>query len=613
MAKSRKSKRAAIRKTEHKKPAMPKKIFAQASPRSVGGVSMFEAMGNITVETVANFQSERVIIDQAANLLHKAGFEVLQVTDMTINIAGSKATYEKAFNTNIITEERSVIKSGMKKDKATFIECPATDIPGLISTKGTAFSELLEGVAIEEPYYLTATSMFAPMVPYWHLRVPGDVSLGINADKVHRTGITGKGFNVAMVDSGQYKHPFFSARGYRVAPVVLGPGASNPLVDPLGHGTGESANIFAVAPDVKLLPVKCPTTNSGAILNTTGGFNAAVGLNPNIISCSWGGNVVHGPLSSAQQTLVAATSAAWASGIIVVFAAGNGPVHGFPSQHPDLIAAGGVHMKEDCSMEASNYSCGFVSNIYPGRRVPDVSGLVGMYPKGIYIMLPLEPGCVIDVGFSGGVFPNGDQTANDDGWAVFSGTSAAAPQLAGVAALMKQACSRLSPVEIRDIMMKTARDVTVGQCANGYPATPGPDRATGNGLVDAYRAVMLAKIRCISIRGRGIKREGITRSIGDRIEPVRGGIEPVRGGIEPVRGGIEPVRGGIEPVRGGIEPRGPEPIRRVRTPVPDPLHSSKYGPSIPDTSLEEASLSEEEAADLENMVVKSEIDLDDVM
>ena len=76
---------------------------------------MFEAMGNITADTVANFQSERGIIDQAANLLHKAGFEVLQVTDMTINIAGSKATYEKAFNTNLTTEERPVIKSGAKK------------------------------------------------------------------------------------------------------------------------------------------------------------------------------------------------------------------------------------------------------------------------------------------------------------------------------------------------------------------------------------------------------------------------------------------------------------------------------------------------------------------
>jgi hypothetical protein len=594
--------RKAARKPKSKKPTMPKRIFAQVSPRSVGGISMFDAMGSITRETVANFQSERGIIDQAANLLHKAGFEVLHISDMMINIAGSKATYEKAFNTVLTVEERPVIKSEAKKDTATFIECPSTDIPGLISTKGTAFSEILEGVAIEEPYYLAAAPMFAPMVSYWHLRVPGDVSLGINADKVHRTGITGKGVRVAMVDSGQYKHPFFSTRGYRVSPVVLGPGASNPLRDEVGHGTGESANIFSVAPDAQLLPVKLHTTSSGGILNTTGGFNTAVGLNPDIITCSWGGHVFQGPLSAARQALAAAIAAAWASGIVVVFSAGNGPVHGFPAQHPDVIAAGGVHMKINGAMEASNYSSGCMSNIYPGRRVPDVSGLVGMNPKAIYIMLPLEPGDAIDVGRSGGAFPNGDQTANNDGWGVFSGTSAAAPQLAGVAALMKQACGRLSPADIRSIMMKTARDVTAGRCANGHQATAGPDLATGNGLVDAYKAVMLAKVRCLTIRGRSIDRV---------IEPVRGGIEPVRSGIEPVRGGIEPVRGGIEPIRRGIEPPGPDPIRGIRPPGPDPLSGSKYVESMPDASLEQASLSQEEAADLEDMVVKSEIDLED--
>jgi len=47
-----------------------------------------------------------------------------------------------------------------------------------------------------------------------------------------------------MVDSGWYKHPYFVARGYRAATPVIAPGASNPLTDPVGHGTGESANIL---------------------------------------------------------------------------------------------------------------------------------------------------------------------------------------------------------------------------------------------------------------------------------------------------------------------------------------------------------------------------------
>jgi hypothetical protein len=83
-----------------------------------------------------------------------------------------------------------------------------------------------------------APSMFAPPKAYWHLQVPGDVSLAANADHAHRTGITGSGVRVAMVDSGWYKHPYFVGRGYRAAPVVLGPGVANPLNDESGHVSG---------------------------------------------------------------------------------------------------------------------------------------------------------------------------------------------------------------------------------------------------------------------------------------------------------------------------------------------------------------------------------------
>jgi len=46
--------------------------------------------------------------------------------------------------------------------------------------------------------------------------------------------------------------------------------------------------------------------------------------------------------------------------------------------HPDVISAGGVYMEPDGSMRASDYASGFASNIYNGRNVPDLSGLVGM-------------------------------------------------------------------------------------------------------------------------------------------------------------------------------------------------------------------------------------------
>lgn len=159
-------------------------------------------------------------------------------------------------------------------------------------------------------------------------------------------------------------------------------------------------------------------------------------------------------------------------------------------------------MLPDGSLQATPYASGFSSPIYAGRTVPDVCGLVGLPPGAKYIMLPVEPGDELDSSLSGGSHPNGDETAQNDGWASFSGTSAAAPQLAGVCALIKQACPIASPELVRRILKSTARDVTAGNSSprtgpgtgQGNPATSGPDLATGYGLADAHRATILARL-----------------------------------------------------------------------------------------------------------------------
>ncbi len=482
---------------------LPRVLYAQASPRSIGGRSLFEASA-VSSDEVGNYTSDDALYQRAVSELKNAGFDVLQPGACTINIVATPERFESVFGTKLITQERPVVKERAREDTATFIDSTDTDVPGLIGAKGK-WADVLEGVAIEEPYYFMQNA-FSPNTAYWHLRVPGDVSLGMNADKAHRDGITGKGVKVVMTDSGWFRHPFFTQRGYRSSPVVLGPGAANPNADPNGHGTGESANVFAVAPDVDFTMVKMN------FANVTGAFNAAIGLNPAIISNSWGADVRNGPLSPAQQALAAAIATAVSQGIIVVFSAGNGHF-GFPGQHPDVVSAGGTYMAANGGMEASSYSSGFASNVYPGRNIPDVCGLVGMLspngqaPGGMYIMLPVESQAQIDGGLAGGNHyrsagatpPWGDETSANDGWAAFSGTSAAAPQLAGVCALIKQTCERLAPAEVRDILKKTARDVTAGSChprTGANAATQGHDLATGHGLADAHQAVMMARKRC---------------------------------------------------------------------------------------------------------------------
>jgi subtilisin family serine protease len=621
-AKSRKS-ASEERRSQPQSGPIPDRIFAQASPRSAGGVSLFEAQQQINAATVGNFLSQQEVINAAAARLQNAGFEVLQITPTTINIAGSRQTYEQAFNTTIVAEERMAIKPGAEVTTATFLDSPDTATPGLIATAGTSFEDVLEGVAIEEPRYFMAPSMFAPLKAYWHLRMPGDVSLGCNADRAHRGGTTGRGIRVAMCDSGWFRHPYFVARGYRAAPVVLGPGAANPLADESGHGTGESANIFAVAPDVELLPVKM------SFVNSIGAFNAAVALNPDIITCSWGSHKPNGPLSAADQALAAAIAAAVAAGIVVIFSAGNGHA-GFPGQHPDVISAGGVFMDVDESLQASNYSSGFMSNIYPNRRVPDLSGLVGQRPRAMYIMLPLEPGDQIDAGNGGGTHPNGDETADDDGWAAFSGTSAAAPQLAGAAALVRQACRRLTPAEVRSVLMSSARDVTAGSCNTvpgihtGINASAGPDAATGNGLVDAHRAVLIAKVRCLGpitpitpitpIGPQPIAPVGpqpITPVGPQPITPI--GPQPITPiGPQPIApiGGPQPITP-VQPIR-PIQPQPVEPPRPIAPIVnPGPVAGAQSEPAAEQSPAQQAAgqLSAEDVQALEELIRDEDVDL----
>jgi hypothetical protein len=541
---------------------LPDAVNAQASPHSVGGLSLFDAGAAVNADAVARFYSEDAVIQAAASRLREAGFDVLQISATTINIVGPPQLYEETFNTRLETEERPVIKPGGREDTATFIECPDTALPGLIQTADTPLSDVIEGVAIEEPVYYMQNSL-PPAKAYWHLRVPGDVSLGVNADRVHRTGITGRDVKLVMVDTGWFAHPHFIERGYRSSPVVLGPGASNPARDESGHGTGESANAFSAAPDIDFTMVKMNFTNS------TGALNTAVALAPQIISCSWGSSVQRGPLSAANQALAAAIATAVASGILVVFSAGNGQ-YGFPGQHPDVISAGGVYRDQNGALQASSYSSGFASSVYPGRNVPDLSGLVGMSPGASYIMLPVEPGDDIDRSRAGGTHPPQDETAPGDGWAVFSGTSAAAPQIAGVCSLIKQACPRLGPAQVREILMRTARDVTTGTNALGQAAGPAYDLATGAGLVDAHRATLLAKLRCWPI-------------------PVRPVVEPVRSIIRPI-----PARPVVEPVRS---------IRPIILPPPQTAASGE-----PADAEERLELSQQEAEELEQIIIDAGID-----
>jgi Subtilase family len=462
-------------------------IYAQASVHSLGGTSLFDA-DKIDCKNVGQFHSDKKLIQKAIRRLKYAGFQIIDKSPTTITIAAPRAVFEKVFNTTITEDTDDIMNTDGSVQTRSFLDSPDTDVKGLMPIQKSRLADVLEGVALAEAPIYFAPSPIPPSVNYWHLRVPDDLAKAFNADKVHQMGITGKGVKVVMTDTGWEPHPYFLHHKYTFKPTVLGAGAKKPEKDENGHGTAESANIFAIAPEIEFQMVK----NS---FDTVAAFKAAVALKPHIISCSWGFDVRKPKLTAGQKALAAAVAQAVSQGIIVIFSAGNGQ-WGFPAMHPDVISVGGVFKDQTGDLQASDYASSFVSPVYKNRPCPDVSGLVGMRPKAAYIMLPVPAGCMTDVSMSGKTHPLGDETLGNDGWAAISGTSAAAPQIAGVCALLRQKLGdKLTPQLAKKILMDSAIDVTKGvssPAAVSQTAGVGKDLATGAGLVDAFKAVALA-------------------------------------------------------------------------------------------------------------------------
>jgi serine protease AprX len=177
-------------------------------------------------------------------------------------------------------------------------------------------------------------------------------------------GASGAGVKVAIIDTGTFLHPYYSTRGLDLTPT---PGA-----DEVGHGTAIPFNTFAVASKASVIGIQHTDPPQNAMED-------AADAGVDIISCSWGWDY-----EQSFPILEATIRDIVNDGHIVLFAAGNGH-QPWPSSMPDVLAIGGVYADPGGNLEASSYASGY---LYPGRKVPDVSGLCGMQPKGIYIVPP---------------------------------------------------------------------------------------------------------------------------------------------------------------------------------------------------------------------------------
>src|SRR5690606_37800851 len=144
------------------------------------------------------------------------------VSDTTISIGGTRKKFQEVFGAKLRKQKREV----QEGQPLEFFSVENGDENQLLQAPGD-LANLIEGVALAEPpeYFEAALPPLTAPDPaaYRYLFVPDEVALLLRATRIHRTGTTGRGVVVAMIDTGHYRHPFFNEHGYRLLPTLLGP------------------------------------------------------------------------------------------------------------------------------------------------------------------------------------------------------------------------------------------------------------------------------------------------------------------------------------------------------------------------------------------------------
>jgi serine protease AprX len=315
----------------------------------------------------------------------------------------------------------------------------------------------------------------------------------IGANKVWTDlGFTGKGVGVAVIDSGidATHRDLDGTKTVHNVKIVANNFFTGDLVTvelpntdtSSGHGThvastiggtGEASNgtYKGVAPDCKLIGIGAGDTLF--ILNALEAFDYALkhqqDLDIEIISNSWGTEGAFDP----NDPINVASKLAHDAGITVVFAAGNsGPNQNTLNPYSVAPWVIGVAAGTKDGKLADFSSRGIPGDplYHPTITAPGVNIVAARATTGVY----MNAFFALDVGHVPLEYLPYYTSA--------SGTSMATPHISGVVALMKEANPNLTPDQVKDILVKTARPMA------GYQ-----EFEVGAGYVDAYAATTTAK------------------------------------------------------------------------------------------------------------------------
>jgi len=349
-----------------------------------------------------------------------------------------------------------------------------------------------------------------------------------DGDAVTGVALTGAGIGVALIDSGVTPVQGLDGAGK----VINGPDLSFEsqapnlrYLDTFGHGT-HMAGIIAgqdpalaggtrfdgVAPGAHLVSVKVASADGASdVSQVIAGIDWVVahrkdpGLNIRVLNLSYGTESVQ---PAQLDPLAYAVEQAWEAGIVVVVAAGN---DGFaanrltmPAADPDIIAVGGADPRET-DARTDDVVADFSSR-GNAERHPDVLA------PGRSVVSLTSPGSYLDR-----TYPAAKLSLSEDLEQRFlrgSGTSQAAAVVSGSVALLLQQRPKLTPDEVKKLLMSTAD-----------PIAGGDAYAAGAGQINLARAARTKK--------SGGKQNNVAATGLGSLEAARAGAyvyDPVTGG-----------------------------------------------------------------------------------
>ncbi|MCB0636364.1 MAG: S8 family serine peptidase, partial [Lewinella sp.] len=262
----------------------------------------------------------------------------------------------------------------------------------------------------------------------------------------------------------------------------------------IGAMANNGEGIAGVAYGARLLPVRVaytPPWDEAELYLSTWIYNGMSWAwqtgQADVLSNSWGG----GPPSSLMATSLAnaVTQGRDGLGSVVLFAAGNenNEMVSYPAAYPEAIAVGAMNY---CNERKSPTSCDGSSWGATGQGGSNYGAMLDVMAPGVHIVTTDLRG---PHGYNSSDTPE-VYPFNSDYAGYYSGTSAACPFAAGVAALILSANQYITAAEVRAILESTCDKV--GEY--DYVETEGRPHGDwhvemGYGRINAYQAVLQAQ------------------------------------------------------------------------------------------------------------------------